>query len=149
VVVELVRGLMRERRQERSAVRFTRREVRAEAGMTDTALRVHLERLVTLEYLLVHRGQRGQSFVYELLYEGEVAMEVAGVATEFAPSATEFAPGSHPQRTPNAGGSQGAEIDEDRLKTSRSDASAAKVPANAHHRSRTSGTQRSAVQVRA
>jgi post-segregation antitoxin (ccd killing protein) len=147
VVVELVRGLMRERRQERSAVRFTRREVRAEAGMTDTALRVHLERLVTLEYLLVHRGQRGQSFVYELLYEGEVATEVAGVATEFAPSATEFAPGSHPQRTPNTGGSQAAEIDESHLETSGSGESAAKVSPSARRRSVNGVTQRSAVQV--
>jgi energy-coupling factor transporter ATP-binding protein EcfA2 len=154
VVVELVRGLMRERRQERSAVRFTRREVRAEAGMTDTALRVHLERLVTLEYLLVHRGQRGQSFVYELLYAGEVATEVAGVATEFAPSAAEFAPsaaefapGSHPQRTPNAGGAQVAEIDESHLETSGSGESAAKVSPSARRRSVNGVTQRSAVQV--
>lgn len=28
-------------------------------------------RLVDMEYLLVHRGGRGQSFVYELLYNGE------------------------------------------------------------------------------
>ena len=34
-------------------------------------LRVHLGRLVELEYVLVHRGGRGQSFVYELLYDGQ------------------------------------------------------------------------------
>lgn len=34
-------------------------------------MRVHLERLTQLEYVLVHRGGRGQSFDYELLYEGE------------------------------------------------------------------------------
>ena len=39
------------------------------AGAT-TQVRVHLERLVELEYVLVHRGGRGQSFVYELLYDG-------------------------------------------------------------------------------
>ena len=33
-------------------------------------MRVHLERLVELEYVLVHRGGRGQSFEYELLYDG-------------------------------------------------------------------------------
>jgi hypothetical protein len=33
----------------------------------ETQLRIHLDRLVALEYLLVHRGGRGQSFVYELL----------------------------------------------------------------------------------
>ena len=52
-------------------VRFTRKEIRAKAGMTDTALRVHLERLVELEYLIVHRGGFGSRFVYELLFDGD------------------------------------------------------------------------------
>ena len=53
----------------RADVRFTRREVREASGWegADTQLKVHLGRLVELEYLLVHRGGRGQSFVYELL----------------------------------------------------------------------------------
>jgi hypothetical protein len=47
-----------------------RRVDRAEhAGWGNTQLKVHLKRLEELEYLLVHRGGRGQSFVYELLYE--------------------------------------------------------------------------------
>jgi hypothetical protein len=48
---------------------FSRRALRAAIGWGDTQLKVHLSRLVDLEYLLVHRGGRGQSFVYELLYE--------------------------------------------------------------------------------
>ena len=52
-------------------VRFSRRDVREHTGWGNTQLRVHLERLVEMEYLLVHRGGRGQSFVYELLYDGE------------------------------------------------------------------------------
>lgn len=55
----------------RSELRFSRRDVREATAWGDTQLRVHLERLVTLEYLLVHRGQRGQSFVYELRYDGD------------------------------------------------------------------------------
>jgi DNA primase len=31
-------------------------------------LKIHLHRLEEMEYLLVHRGGRGQSFVYELLF---------------------------------------------------------------------------------
>ncbi|GMU62982.1 MAG: hypothetical protein AMXMBFR34_47450 [Myxococcaceae bacterium] len=54
----------------RAEVRFTRRDVRAWAGLSDVQARLHLERLTRMEYLLVHRGQRGQSFVYELLYDG-------------------------------------------------------------------------------
>ena len=55
----------------RSDFRFSRRDVRLFAGWSDTQLRVHLTRLQEMEYLLVHRGSRGQSFVYELLYDGQ------------------------------------------------------------------------------
>jgi hypothetical protein len=55
----------------RTAYRFTRREVRGWTGWSDFQVRTHLDRLVTLEYLLVHRGGRGQGFVYELLYDGQ------------------------------------------------------------------------------
>ena len=43
---------------------------RRPAGATRSS-RCISHRLVELEYLLVHRGGRGQSFVYELLYGGE------------------------------------------------------------------------------
>jgi hypothetical protein len=55
---------------ERTDYRFSRRDVREHTGWGNTQLRVHLDRLVDMEYLLVHRGGRGQSFVYELLYDG-------------------------------------------------------------------------------
>jgi DNA primase len=54
----------------RSEIRFTRRELRERSAMSHTQLGVHLTRLVELEYLVAHRGGRGQSFVYELLYDG-------------------------------------------------------------------------------
>ncbi len=53
-------------------LRFTRRELRERAGSSEAQLRLHLERLVELEYLLPHRGQRGQSFVYELVFDGDI-----------------------------------------------------------------------------
>ena len=56
---------------ERADVRFTRREVREHTGWSQEQLRVHLARLVDLEYVLVHAGRRGQSYVYELVYNGE------------------------------------------------------------------------------
>lgn len=55
-----------------SQVRFTRRELRLQAGLSDTQLRVHLDRLVALEYVLAHAGRNGQRFVYELAFDGEV-----------------------------------------------------------------------------
>jgi len=51
--------------------RFSRRDVREFTGWGNTQLRLHLSRLEELEYLLLHRGGRGQSFVYELLYDGQ------------------------------------------------------------------------------
>jgi DNA primase len=53
---------------DRSDYRFSRRDVRDFTGWGNTQLKVHLKRLEELEYLLVHRGGRGQSFVYELLH---------------------------------------------------------------------------------
>ena len=55
--------------------RFSRRAIREHTGWGHTQLKVHLRRLEELEYLLVHRGGRGQSFVYELLYDGDANSE--------------------------------------------------------------------------
>ena len=35
-------------------------------------MRMHLTKLVELEYVLPHRGKNGQRYVYELLYGGGV-----------------------------------------------------------------------------
>ena len=54
---------------ERGDYRFSRRTVRHHTQAGDSALKKHLHRLEELEYLIVHRGGRGQSFVYELDFE--------------------------------------------------------------------------------
>jgi hypothetical protein len=75
-VLGLLDGLVRERAQAaalpRSEVRFTRREVRALTGLSDTQARIHLDRLVQLDYVLAHAGRNGQRFVYELAFDGDV-----------------------------------------------------------------------------
>jgi DNA primase catalytic core len=50
-------------------VRFTRKEIRDATGTGDTQLKLHVGRLVELEYLLMHR--RGTGVVYELVYDGD------------------------------------------------------------------------------
>jgi hypothetical protein len=55
----------------RAQHRFSRRAVREHTRWGDTQLKIHLARLTELEYLLVHRGGRGQSFEYELLFDGK------------------------------------------------------------------------------
>jgi hypothetical protein len=51
--------------------RFSRREIREYTAWGNTQLSIHLKRLEALEYLIVHRGGRGQTFVYELAYKGK------------------------------------------------------------------------------
>jgi len=58
---------------DREDYRFSRKEVRARTGWGDTQLKVHLGRLVELEYLLVHRDGRGGRHSYELVYDGRGA----------------------------------------------------------------------------
>lgn len=55
----------------RSDFRFSRRQVRHFTGWCDSQVRIHLGRLLEMEYLLVHGGRNGQRFVYELLYDGQ------------------------------------------------------------------------------
>ena len=57
----------------REDVRFTRGELRGASGFGDTQLKVHLARLVELEYLMTHRAERGQGLIYELLFDGDAA----------------------------------------------------------------------------
>ena len=55
---------------DRGDYRFTRREVRGHTGMGDTQLKIHISRLLDLEYLGFHRSGKGNGFAYELLYDG-------------------------------------------------------------------------------
>src|ERR1051326_2721339 len=50
--------------------RFAQRDVRAWSNWTDMQVKRHLQKLVAMEYVVIHRSGRGQSFVYELFYEG-------------------------------------------------------------------------------
>ena len=54
----------------RGDYRFSRRDVREATSWSDFQVKQHMHKLEELEYVLVHRGGRGQSFVYELLYDG-------------------------------------------------------------------------------
>ncbi len=75
---------------DRGAVRFTRRTVRSALGVSDTQLRVHLERLVSLEYVRSHSGQNGSLYTYSLAFDGHSdseAPQLMGLASpESAPT---------------------------------------------------------------
>lgn len=130
VVQHLVQAKAVEQSIEPRAVRFSRAEVRRAAGASDTQCRLHLERLTAMEYLLVHRGMRGQSFEYELLFDGQPdehrprlaglidvaalqleAMEAGTTTASSRGSTAEFAGASRPQRGLNAGPSRSLQTD--------------------------------------
>ncbi len=73
-LLELLRDrvahLATEKALEGPQIRLSRFDIRKHTRWSDTALKVHLRRLVELEYLVVHRSVKGL-FEYELLYRGE------------------------------------------------------------------------------
>jgi len=130
LVDAMVTAECKQQRIERADYRFSRREVRAVTGWGDTQLRLHLGRLEELEYLLAHRGGRGQSFVYELAFaiEGDGCKPVmaglidveklggykydgnfAGVKDRFAGLESENAGSKRGQNGGVAGGARGDE----------------------------------------
>ena len=132
-VLDALDALVRERMQThalaRADVRFTRAQARQACGLTDTALRVHLDRLIAMDTVLVHRGGFGSRFEYELAFEGEVSasatqfiglLDVGALrlptqtlqATESSLQGKQakLASPLHPENTPLAPGLQGQEI---------------------------------------
>ena len=74
-----------------TGVRFSRREVRGHLGLSDTQLRVHLDRLVTLDYMAAHIGKQGQQYAYSLRFDGdadrsEAQLSGLGMALSEAPA---------------------------------------------------------------
>ena len=69
LIDEMVAEASKRLAMERADYRFSRRDVRAATEWSDPQLKRHLRKLEELEYLIVHRGGRGQSLVYELAFE--------------------------------------------------------------------------------
>jgi DNA primase catalytic core len=123
LIDEMVSAECERQKIERTDFHFSRRDVRQHTKWGDTQLRVHLRRLEELEYLLVHRGGRGQSFVYELVFErqgdsskpllpGLIEMEkLSGYAYDAknAGQNGQFAGSTRPQSGGIAGGARGEE----------------------------------------
>jgi len=72
---ELIAQLCEQNALEQEDCLFTRRQVRAFTGWSNTQLKVHLDRLEDLEYILPHRGMRGSAYEYELLFDGNPQSE--------------------------------------------------------------------------
>lgn len=70
-IYEMVREACKIQQIDQTNFRFSRKEVRDACGLSHEQVRVHLGRLTEMEYVLIHKGGRGQSFYYELLYDGK------------------------------------------------------------------------------
>jgi len=107
-----------------SDFRFSRRELREYTSWSETQLRIHLDRLMQMEYVIAHRGTRGQSFIYELIWDGgngehephlpglfDVNQLQNAITTESSRGETpQFAGSKRPQNGAIAGSSRGSEI---------------------------------------
>ena len=108
----------------RADFRFSRRALREAITWGDTQLRMHLERLVDLEYVLTHREGAGGKYVYELVYavaddsraQVEGIIEVAALQALYTTtmsksrgSTPEVAGRSRGDSAPVAGRSRGSE----------------------------------------
>ena len=67
-IYQMVSEACKAQRIEQINYRFSRKDIRDFTGWSDGQLKIHCTRLSELEYVLVHRGGRGSSLVYELLY---------------------------------------------------------------------------------
>jgi hypothetical protein len=103
MIERMVAGECQRQQIERGEYRFSRRTVRQHTQWGDSVLKKHLHRLEEFEYLIVHRGGRGQGYVYELDFEtdehGNPA--VPGLGSSYdgnkSRSAGELSPGGHGQ----------------------------------------------------
>jgi len=100
IVGDLVACTAESEALEPADVRFSRRDVRRWCGWSDYQVRTHLGRLVDLEYVITHRGRRGQTFEYELTWQPP-AEGAQGDLRRF-PGLVEVAD-LEPSRVPDAG----------------------------------------------
>jgi DNA primase len=98
VLDDYVTKLAAEGHMERSEVRFSRRELRESCAWGDTQLKVHLARLVELEYLVVHRAERA-GYSYELAWDGAGRDGSAFLVGLLDPAALEVANAYDPDRS--------------------------------------------------
>jgi DNA primase len=66
----IVNTIAAEQDVDREVVRVTRRQIREQTVWSDTALKVHLARLVDLELVHTHRPERAGAWTYELAWDG-------------------------------------------------------------------------------
>jgi DNA primase len=120
LISDMVRKNCKKEKIEQSDYRFSRKDIRAYSGWSDGQLKIHCRRLEDMEYLLVHKGSRGNSIQYELLYtvddvqnkmlsgliDVNALKKLSCVEEKSGQKEQKIAP-SQAQVSPKSGGSQG------------------------------------------
>ncbi|MEO0511178.1 MAG: CHC2 zinc finger domain-containing protein [Verrucomicrobiota bacterium] len=70
LLLEMVTNLSKARNVEPDKILFSRRQIREHTGWSEYQVRTHTNKLRDLEYLRIHGGSHGASFLYELMYDG-------------------------------------------------------------------------------
>ena len=70
LIEQMVTSRCAEKNVKRSDFRFSRRDAREYVRWSNFQVKMHMRKLEDLEYVLAHRGARGISYEYELLYDG-------------------------------------------------------------------------------
>jgi DNA primase len=117
-MLEAVQAMVKEKAQALGVstreARFTRREVRERTHLSKEQVRVHMTRLLELEYVFPHRGQRGHWVDYELAYteEQEATFELGLLRTmDHRPGQTGHRPGQTGHRPGiDRGGARSMEV---------------------------------------
>jgi hypothetical protein len=107
LIDEMVTAQCQQLKVERCDFRFSRRDVRHHTGWSATQVRIHMDRLQEMEYLLAHRGGRGQSFVYELIFErGDTPSkpQIPGLIDVYDSNLTDLEGGLAGSKRPQNGG---------------------------------------------
>ncbi|MDH5676006.1 MAG: toprim domain-containing protein [Myxococcales bacterium] len=124
----------------REEFHFTRRQVRDALGWGDTQLKVHLRRLVDMEYLTIRRENR--RYLYELLYAGQSLDGAPFVNGLIEPGQDAQRSGLEEERSalgrpsvgPRSGGGRGDESSATPRNLKAKSASGSKSPENARRR---------------
>jgi len=152
---------------ERAVYRFSQREVREYTGYGNTQVKMHLQRLEELEYVLAYRSPRGQTFVYELAYDGKGQdgklflhglLDVEALRQRYDASRSGFSddrsgqkadqsPPGRPQVGGVSGGSRDENILEDELLESDLEEVTQNTPENAHQEGQQAASHRIAAPV--
>jgi len=70
LIYQYVQSKSKEQDIEQSDFRFSRKQLREQLNWGDTALKIHLARLLDLDYLVAHTNGHRQRHHYELFYDG-------------------------------------------------------------------------------